>query len=782
MKRTQILIILFLMIVLAANAQSITQTVKGTVVDLESQMPLDGATVVVVSSNNKQMGTITDAKGKYKIENVPIGRYSVQVNYLGYQPVKMQEILVSSGKEVVLPVALQQLTTKVADITVHASGRKDHAMNSMASISARSFTVEETRRYAGGLDDPARMASAFAGVTVGNVQNNAIVIRGNSPKGIAWHLEGVEIPNPNHFAGGNVAGGGVVTIFSSQMLANSDFFTGAWPSEYGNALAGVFDMKLRTGNPDKREYAFQAGVLGLDFASEGPIVKGRQATYLFNYRYSTFGLLTNLKILPSDEIPRYQDLSFKFNFPTKAGNFSLWGIGGDDSDIASLEMDSTQWESDDDRTKYDWTLKMGAIGINHKIRAGSHSYVNTTIALTGTKNIMDTKRLNDEMVIKPRSFLSDKSGRLVCNSYMNTKLSNKHTIRTGITMDELFVNIDMNGSSTENSQDWINYANQQGQTTYGEAYFQSKYEIIPTVTSNVGFNINYFALNNKVSFDPRVAINWQVGSNHTLSFGYGKHTQMEELRMYYVTKEEDDKTVYPNKKLGLAHAQHFILGYDWRINSNLRLKVEPYLQLLYNVPGIKDSCYSLINYNQDWDFNYALVNNSIGRNIGIDITLERFFHDSFYYLATFSLFDSKYKGGDDVWHNTRFNKRYSCNLLVGKELFTQKNRILGVNVRFNIMGGERTSPISEEESIAEKNIVYDETHPFSEQLSPINYLDFTLTYKTNHKNYSGMWALQVKNALACKNDYGYYYNYRSNSIEKDELTLVIPVLSYKIEF
>lgn len=328
---------------------------------------------------------------------------------------------VATGKEVVLSFKMQEKINQISDVVVTGYTQKDKPLNTMATISARSFSVEETRRYAGGLDDPARMVSAFAGVTVGNLQDNAIVIRGNSPKGVQWKLEGIEIPNPNHLAGGNVAGGGFITVFSSQLLSNSDFFTSAFPAEYGNALAGVFDMKLRTGNRDNRETTFQVGVLGIDFASEGPFVKGKKATYLFNYRYSTFGLLTNLGIIPTEQVPIYQDLSFKLNFPTNnAGTFSLWGVGGMDKLKDPEEIDSSNWTNDWDRISFTWKLNMGATGLTHKYIIGKSSYINTTIAATGTDNILDLWRYNDNLVNQQHALLSDKSGKIVFSSFFQS--------------------------------------------------------------------------------------------------------------------------------------------------------------------------------------------------------------------------------------------------------------------------------------------------------------------------------------------------------------------------
>ncbi len=408
---------------------SLFQSIKGIVYDIETNNPLVGANVMLLESNPPK-GAATDLNGNYKIENVPLDRYNIQISFVGYDPVIISEVMVTSGKEVVINTGLKQSVLQMSDVTVKAYSKKDQPINSMASISARSFSVEETRRYAGGLDDPARLASSFAGVTMNSIGDNGIIVRGNSAKGVSWRLEGVDIPNPNHFEGANVAGGGLVSVFSSQMLANSDFYTGAFPAEYGNALAGVFDMKLRTGNNEKREYTIQAGVLGLDISSEGPFKMGSKATYLFNYRYSTFGIIK--AVLPSNSgIPDYQDLSFKLNFPNKHGSISVWGIGSIDNFPKPAISDSTKWETADDRTYFDWHLKMGAIGLTHKVLLGEKTYINTMLAGTGTLNKMDQKRFDDNMVPQPNWLLEDNSSKIVLSSFVNHKFSKRITLKPG---------------------------------------------------------------------------------------------------------------------------------------------------------------------------------------------------------------------------------------------------------------------------------------------------------------------------------------------------------------
>lgn len=344
MKKTALLLLIQILFFSTLSAQTASQTIRGTVTDRDSGQPVAYATVVVMDWQ-PALGTTTDSLGRFSLRRVPVGRHDVEVSCLGYEPTQLREILVGSSKEVV----------------VRPTVNKTEPLNSMALASGRMLSVEEASRYAGGMDDPARLVSAFAGVA-STVGNNGIVVRGNAPKFLQWRMEGVEIPNPNHFAEVTSFGGGGLTALSSQVLGNSDFYTGAFPAEYGNALSGVFDMYLRNGNNARHEHTFQLGILGIDAASEGPFSKDYDGSYLFNYRYSTLSLLTPL--LPEDaEGTNYQDLSFKLSFPSRrAGTFSLWGIGLIDRSGTVAETNPAKWAYDQDMENQDVRQYMGPWG------------------------------------------------------------------------------------------------------------------------------------------------------------------------------------------------------------------------------------------------------------------------------------------------------------------------------------------------------------------------------------------------------------------------------------
>ena len=778
--KTFLNIVLFLVLPLVAHSQDITQTLRGTIYDQSTHEPLIGATIVVQNSQ-PVIGTTTDEAGNFSITNLPLGRVSLEISYIGYESRVIPEVLITSAKEVVLSIALKEAATELEGVEVVAGIRKEKALNAMATVSARTFSVEETQRYAGGLSDPARLASAFAGVSTGNLQDNSIVVRGNAPQGVQWRLEGVEIPSPQHFSGGNVIGGGLVTLFSNQVIGNSDFLTGAFPAEYGNALAAVFDVKMRTGNTSRYEHTAQVGILGLDFASEGPLSRAKGSSYLFNYRYSTLGLLSDLKINKTGQRIKYQDLSFKLNFPTeKAGTFSLWGIGGIDNTHKDALSAPADWKTDIDRVNNNWDTYVGTVGLRHQITAGERSFVESHLAFSGTDDRISTDYLSDDAsVFTPDSRLKKQNGTLTLATSLTHKFSPLATLKVGVTSKQLFYKYNLSAAQDYVPSTYARIVNSAGNTHLTEGYAQLKYQLSPALLANVGLRTHYFGLNKELSLESRAGLAWKLSDKHSLSFGYGKHSQPEDLNVYMI----EVGGVAVNKDLKLSDAHHFVLGYDWMLTDKLRFKAEAYYQYLWNIPGEEGTSYSLINLRRALYLNKALVNNTKGRNYGIDLTLERFLGDNYYYLITGSIFKSEYKAGDKVWRNTRYNKGFVLNALFGKEFYFANNRkVLDVNARVSVTGGERYSPILESQSVAQKRVIYDESRAFSEQFRTLTYADLTVNYRINHRKSSSVFSFQMKNILGAPIYIDHNYNYQTGQIELSKATLIIPNISYKIEF
>lgn len=761
--------------------QELTQTIRGQVSDVDSKQPLAGA-IVTLLGTEPRLGAETQTDGSFSIENVKLGRYNIQVSLIGYNTEIIPEILLSSGKEVTLSISLKEKIVKTEEIQVTADIEKDKPINPNALVSARSFSVEEARRFAGSADDPLRVVQSYSGVTSSpNVNTNGIIIRGNSPKGLLWLLDGVDIPNPNHFGRIGQSNGGM-TIFSSQVLANSDFFTSAFPSEYGNALSGVFDMKFRNGNKYTREYAFQLGIQGIEFAAEGPFKKGSDATYLFNYRYSVFGFLQLFDETMKNKVPSYQDLSFKLNFPSKnLGTFSIFGIGGIAKSKCDPEKDSTLWKTYEDVTMSKLDNKTGTVALTHNIVLDSKTYLNTT--LSGSYNEVQWEKgyMNTAYIINKTDDANYKTSKLSFNTFINHKFSSHLTNKTGFEFKRLFYDVKVSAQNPFNGI-YSEYLNDNSGTNLMQAYTQNKIDVTDNLSFNAGAHFSYFTLNKNYSLEPRVSMRWAFTPAQSISLGYGNHAQLEDISVYLSKKTLTDGTVtVPNCELGFGRANHFVAGYDKMFSRNLHLKIEAYYQNLYNIPVRPNNYYSMLN-NPGGYFNDSLVNDGTGKNFGLDITFEKFLSDNFYYLVTASVFQSKYKGGDGVERNSRFNTGYVFNLLFGKEFNVTKNNILGINLKTSYTGGEYYIPIDLASSIAQSREVLNESKIYTERLPDFFYLDLTLTYKMNYRKYTGTFAVQIKNLLNQKPDAGYEYNPFLKTIESQINLGIVPMISYKLEF
>jgi hypothetical protein len=756
--------------------QNLTQKISGIVLDNASSNPIPFVNIIVVNSNK---GTTTDTLGNFTIANIPIGRYDIKVTAIGYEPYLAKEIEVISAKETFLNIVLKETATTLQEVVVKPKVNKASALNPTASVSAKMLSVEEAKRYAGGFDDPARLVSAFAGVS-SSVNNNGIVVRGNNPKSLQWKFEGVEISNPNHFADLAAFGGGGLSALSSQCLANSDFFSGVFPAEYNNALSGVFDISMRTGNRNKRENTIQIGLTGIDLASEGPIKKGSRSSYLFNYRYSTLALLQ--PILPENGSGvKYQDLSFKLNFPTKkSGTFSFWGIGLIDGSGQEAEKDSSKWETLTVRQTQDVKQYMGALGVSHKYFLNKKSYIKSTLASSFNGIDLTTDQLNSTLTFTPENKIKNNTLNFVFSSFVNTKFSTSHTNKTGFSATNMRYNLLLKKDNQSTLQTLVS---EDGNSNLLNVYSNSTINFNNKLETNIGVAFQYFSLNNNYSIEPRIGTKYQLNESQSISFAYGLHSRLEPIN-YYFTKNSQYGTNAINKEIDFTKAHHFVLGYDNTIDENLHLRIEAYYQNLFNVPVIKDSSFSFINLQNDWFFNEKLQNTGKGKNYGIDISLDKYMTNGFYYMFTSSIFNSQYKGGDNIWRNTRYNRNYAFNFLAGKEwqLGDNKQKVIGINVRASYQGGDRHSPIDATKSTTNQKVEFDENKAFSKQISPSFTTHFSILYRKNKAKTTTEWAFKVLNATMFKEFYGFQYNYKTQIVTEHRETIFIPNLSYKIQF
>lgn len=780
-------IILFILVIVSidspAYAQVLKQTVRGHITDQQSKVGIPGASIIV-NSNGYNTGTVTDIDGNYAITNVPIGRVTLKVSCMGYQEQLIPDVNIQSGKETVLDVEMLEEVKSIKEIVVKAN-REKITDKQMATVSANVFNADDTRRYAGSRNDVARMAGNFAGVVSNNDSRNDIIIRGNAPTGLLWRIEGVDVPNPNHF-GQSGATGGPVSMINNNVLDKSAFYTSAFPAQFGNANAGVFDIQLRDGNHDKKEYTAQLGLSGLEFGAEGYFSKNSNASYLVDYRYSIPGLLQKVGIITGtgNAIPYYQDLSFKISMPTKkAGKFTLFGVGGLSNISFKGDIADTANFYNDPYTNLTFKSNSGITGISNTYFINNTLFNKITLAVTGQQIRTIQDSLNDARNIFPDYREHTDEWKYTVTDNINKKFSSKDRLQAGITANDIHFSF---ADSSSISSVMTPLHGEQGSTQLLQAYASWQHRFTDKVTLNTGLHSQYLTLNHTYSIEPRLGAKIQAGQTVCINLGAGMHSQMQDLALYFLkTKDPYNNYIETNRALGFTRSAQFVAGWEQIVFGEWHYKAEVYYQYIYNVPvAATRSTFSALNLGSDYGSikEDSLTNNGTGRNYGLELTIEKGFSNGYYVMATASLFNSLYTGSDNVERNTAYNNNYVCNVLAGKEWNIGKANVICLDGKITAAGGKRYIPIDLQASKSQSETVYNYSQAFGHKYNDYFRGDIKITYRMNLKKTMQEFYIDLQNVTNSKNILRQGFDNKYNVVRTQYQLGFTPSINYRIQF
>lgn len=792
-------IVQIIIMTLGLSATAQTGVIKGLVVDNQSELPLEGVTIELLNSN-PAVGITTDEEGYYRLDNVPVGRQEIRISYIGFETVNIPNIVVTSGKDVVINASLIESFDKLDEIVISSKKRKDRPVNTLAAISARQFGLEEVTRYSGGRGDVGRLAANFAGVSSPDDSRNDIVIRGNSPVGLLWRLEGIPIPNPNHFASFGTTGGPVSAV-NSNTLKNSDFITSAFPAEYGNALGGVFDLGFRKGNKDEYEYTLQTGVFtGLEAMAEGPL-GSNNGSFMVGFRYSLVGLIGAGAGGGSAATPNYYDLSFNVDFgKSKAGTFSLFGIiGNSDINFLGDEIDEDDLFSAEDEDLF-VESGFGVVGLKHQINIGEASYLRSVVATSFTSSDVFADRYFDLDTPQERSILyfesDNRENRLSFSTLFNSKVTNRTTLRVGALLENFSIESvlrdreeqpDLDG---DGDPDLTTFRNIDESLSIFQPYVQGQFRLTEKLTMNLGLHGQYSSLSEQWVAEPRAGLNYRATSKSTFSVGFGVHHQPVSFPILFLSENVGGNLVQTNRDLDFVRSDHYVFGYDVKLGKSWRGKVEVYYQNITNAAvEAFPSSYSSLTEGADFEFDndrVSLVNEGTGFNQGIEFTLEKFFSDGFYGLLTASLFESKYEGSDGIERNSPFNNGHVVNFLTGREFAigkTGKNTLF-FDTRLSFSGGRYFTPIDLAASQASGFQVLQEDLAFSQQYDGYFRWDVKFGIKLNSKTKKRSHQLyfDFQNVTNRANVFVQRYNRLTNRIDQVDQIGFFPDFGYRFQF
>ncbi|WNJ19811.1 TonB-dependent receptor [Pontibacter sp. G13] len=790
----RLLTVLYLAVIAGLSplmAQDFQTSLRGKVQEAQILAPITQATLTLTQAGNEASThtVMTDETGGYRFDDIPSGRYTLQVSATGYESVEEPGLVLHAGKQRVLDIELPSASFATEEVLLIATNPR-----TLNRVSTRTITVEETKRFAAVYFDPARMATSFPGVVGTDDQANNLVIRGNSPNGMRWRLEGMDIVNPNHLTNAGTQtdrltqnGGGTILV-SSQMLDQSTFSTGAFSAEYGNALSGLMDMQFRNGNNERYEFTGQIGLIGIDLSAEGPISKASGSSFLANYRYSTVGLITSLGVDFGDENIQYQDLSFKVHVPTeRAGVFSIWAMGGLSSNVFTSPRPDTLTDQKE-QFDIDFASNMGAIGVNHQLAIGSRTLWKSGLAASGIQSERSGWLLQESAPSNRIQYDELINSRISFRTAIAHQLNDKSTFEGGVFLSQISNTTRIEQASLTEPELIQVLADHSGSDLLVEPYVKGQFPVGQRIQLHVGLHGMWLQDNGSFSLEPRFAADVRVAPQHKLRLAYGLHSQMQMPAVYYTTFEDQDGAlVSPNADLGFTRAHHVVLGYNFQPTPGFVVKVEPYFQRMFNVPVSTNpfSTFSTLNLLEGYVTD-TLENSGIGTNYGIDLSVEQWLTDTYYYLLSGSWYQANFRAADGVVRDARYNGRFSLAASGGAEFdrMTQKgkNKIFGVNARILYRGGFMAAPVDLDASREMARTIYDESNGFTEQLPDYARVDLRIIFKRNKAKFTRTFSFDIQNVLNTQNiAYKYYDVVLDEEVTKYQLGL-IPLLSYRLEF
>lgn len=736
------------------------QQIKGQIVDKASQEPLLGVVIRVVDEQ-QEMATVSDSAGQFVLLEVPVGKHTLSLEYPGYQPQTIANILVTSGREVELQLQMQESSHRLKEQVVSTKRR---SVNELALASVKTFDAQETERYAGSRGDPARMASNFAGVQGADDSRNDIIVRGNSPAGLLWRIEDVDLINPNHFAIPGTSGG-PVSMLNNKTLATSDFLTGAFPAEYGNSISAAFDLKLRNGNSSRYQMNAQLGFLGTELMAEGPINKKHRSSFLVAYRYSTLQLFQGLHIkIGTESVPAYQDLTVKLHFPIgRKSELALFAIGGlshIDLIVSDLKEPPQELYGESDRDQY-FTSNTAMLGMSFKRMLRNKSFIKLVSAVSG--NDIDA---HHDKVFRDAAYRVDSLKPILGYRFLtknwNThlfyqqKINARNSFRLGLINNTYFLNyIDSSRQYPPTRQDWQNRLDYNGSFNLVQAYVEYKYRPSDRLSISSGLHAQYFSLNESKALEPRIAARWLLPKGQAISFAYGLHSVLQPLYQYVAHLPGASTSAQLNKGMGFTRSHHLVAGYDRALSHSLRMRTEAYYQYLFDIPVETRTGSSFSNINQGSSFSRvfpdSLKNTGTGKNIGLELTLEKSFSHSYYAMFTGTIYKSTYVGNDDIQRSTDYNGVFSLNILGGFEPKLSANTTLISGAKVSYAGGRRYSLPDVAASNAIGDFVVVDSLRNSERFPNYFRADLKLGIRINRPRLTHEIALDLVNIFGTKN-------------------------------
>lgn len=737
-------------------------TLEGKVVDAATKLPLVGVNIILLTTT---MGAISGPDGEYTIPNVPVGSYAVQFRIIGYAPVTKTDVIVRPQRITVVSAELSENVIESEQVTVTAGYFHQSAVQSLNSVG---FSREEIRRAPGSGGDVSRIIMSLPSLAKVNDQSNSLIVRGGSPLENAFYIDGIEIPNINHFPTQG-ANGGPIGMVNVDLIEEVTFHTGGFSPSYGDKLSSILDIRFREGNRREFDAQLDLNIAGFGGVAEGPI--GENGSYLVSARRSYLEYAIKIFDVGTSAVPSYGDLQGKIAYRLSPNHsLSVIGIYGDDHNDpdldAAVENDMLAYGNQD--------IYQGAAGAVWRAVWGSTAYSTTTVGYLSSSFNEDFFETNTGIhLLQNRST----EAALSIRNINHVTFSPSHSLEFGAEMKRLMNDYDnfygayttALGDSTGETLMKINVVGQKygGFITYIAGPFSG-------LTATIGSRIDYFSINDRMTISPRASLahQWDELTIFRLSSGI----YYQNLPLLLMVQNDANKTLRD------PYAVHYIVGMDRLLSEDTKFSVEVYMKEYYDFPvDASDPSLFLVDevfYRQGFYLSHgALSNDGQARSRGIEMTLQKKLAENFYGLASATYFRTEYKGADDIWRNRVFDNRF----IVSAEGGYKPDNEWEFSARWIYAGGTPYTPFDLSASQQLKRGVFDAGNINGSRYPVYHSMNVRFDKRFHFSSSNLVLYLSAWNVYNRKNVAAYFWNEKENSRDTIYQWNLLPIFGVEYE-
>ena len=752
--KTRISLLLFLF-VLKAEPNGF---VKGKIIDINSQLPLVGANIVIKSTS---IGTISDDDGYFSIKDIPKGNYSISVSYIGYKTVYLSDIWVRPNAYDFLNVKLEQSIIQIDDITVEENFFKKSLVNEFQSVS---FNRDDMRRSPGSGQEITRIINTLPSVASVGENRQDMMVRGGGPTENGFLIDNIYIPSISHFQQADGRSNGPVGIINTDMVENLDFYSNGFSSKYGNKLSSFGDITYRSGNREKSEGYGLLGMGGLGFLIEGPVTN--KVSYITSFRMSYLDIIADA-INASGGMPSYNDFQTKIDYkPNIYNTFSILMITG-----GSLYDRDKKGALDVGESEYG-ELKNNqlTLGINYRRIWNEKAYSNTSLSISNKYSKVDFSNINTDSSVFKNIEEADIFNFRQIN---HIKIASQTNLEFGFDAQWTAQSYDYLRRLNDSNifLDEIKF-NQKVSISNYSTFFTVKKNLGRKLISSIGLRTDRNDYENTTLLSPRINLDYEIVNSKTnLIFNIGDYYQNPPA-IYVANKT--------SARLKSARARQYSVSLEHMITTSTKFSISAYQKDYNNSPILLNS-----NLHNDPTFLFdelrmynGIVSEGSASSKGLEVLIQKKRVENFYGLIGSSIFNSTFIDFEGIERNRNHNYRYIFNIVGGYRPKSDWE----ISIRWSYFGGRPYTPINLEASIL-NNEQYSDVENFNENKTP-DYHSLFVRYERryNLKKSNLILFFEIWNTYNRENIETFFFSKERDSIEKILYFSTIPVGGFGIEF